>query len=256
MNIFLHDKNEQNIGISVLIPLYNGIEFLEKSMESVIEQTYTKWQLIIGINGHPENSEVQQKAEEIGSHLDPEKKYDIIIKYYDACGKSNTLNKMVNDTKYEYIAVLDVDDYWVSDKLESQIHYLNAGYDVVGGKCEYFGDKTGSPPIPLGNISNTHNIFSFNPIINSSVIIKKLDAIWDDPVYVMPVKGLDDYSMWFKLFYLKRKIYNIDKILCYHRVHAASAFNTNNNSSVEELKHLWYMYFTKNNNYFTNNKNN
>jgi glycosyltransferase involved in cell wall biosynthesis len=242
MNIFFYHE-EPFIGVSVLIPLYNCVEFLDQSMESVIKQTYTKWQLIIGINGHPENSEVQQKAEEIRSHLDPENKYDILIKYYDTFGKSNTLNKMVNDSKYDYIAVLDVDDYWVLDKLESQIPYLITGYDVVGGRCQYFGDKNGSPPIPLGDISNTHNIFSYNPMINSSVILRKRDAIWDDPVYVMPVKGLDDYSMWFKLFYLKRKTYNMDKILCHHCIHTASAFNTTNNNNVGTLKYLWYMYY-------------
>jgi teichuronic acid biosynthesis glycosyltransferase TuaG len=243
MNIFLNDNNEQKIGISVLIPLYNGIEFLEQSMESVIKQTYTKWQLIIGINGHPENSEVQQKAEQVRNHLDSEKIYDILIKYYDTCGKSNAMNKMVDDTKYDYIAVLDVDDYWVLDKLECQIPYIKEGYDVIGGKCEYFGEKEGIPPIPLGNISSTHNIFSFNPIINSSVILKKYDAIWDDPNYVAAVHGLDDYSMWFKLFYLKRKIYNIDNVLCYHRIHAESAFNTSNDRRVDELKYLWHMYY-------------
>ena len=48
--------------ISILIPIYNGIEFFEDSLLSVINQTYKKWELIIGINGHPNNSEVQKKA--------------------------------------------------------------------------------------------------------------------------------------------------------------------------------------------------
>jgi len=240
MNIFLDNSP---IGISVLIPLYNGIEYLEESLNSVIKQTYKKWQLIIGINGHLQNSSIEKQALEIKDKLDPEHKNDIMIKYYDTKGKSNTLNKMVDDCKYDYIAVLDVDDYWVDNKLESQIPFIEQGYDVIGCRCEYFDKRSGSPSIPLGDISNNHNIFSFNPIINSSVIIKKTDAIWDDPNYIEPINGLDDYSMWFKMYFLKRKIYNIDKVLCYHRVHEDSAFNFTNNDNLNKLKDLWYNYY-------------
>ena len=48
--------------ISILIPIYNGIEFINESVNSVIEQTYEDWELIIAVNGHPENSEVFQIA--------------------------------------------------------------------------------------------------------------------------------------------------------------------------------------------------
>jgi len=150
---------------------------------------------------------------------------------------------MVIDTKYDLIAILDVDDYWVDDKLESQVPYMQE-YDVVGGKCQYFGDKEGIPEIPLGYILN-YNIFSGNPIINSSVMIRKHDAIWDDPNYVQEVPGLDDYSLWFKLYYLKRKFYNIDKVLCLHRIHESSAFNNSNNDNVGLLRFLWGLYYLR-----------
>lgn len=230
-------------GISVLIPLYNGVEYLEQSLSSVINQTYKKWEVIIGINGYPEGSDIQKSADITVEKLNPDKKYDIIVKYYSTQGKSNTLNMMTQDTKYNYIAILDVDDDWVPYKLEVQLPYLYE-YDVVGGKCEYFGDKTGSPPIPLGDITHTHNIFDYNPVINSSVIIKKEYALWDDEKYVEPVQGLDDYSMWFKLFFLKKKFYNLDLVLCNHRIHQDSAFNSKCTDNVPILKNLWYKYYT------------
>lgn len=247
MNIFVEDNchievNDNAPHVTVLIPLYNGIEYLEQSALSVVQQTYARWQLIIGINGHPEGSDIEARANTIIESININKKYDILVKYYDTSGKSKTLNKMVGDAKYDYIAILDVDDYWTNDKLEMQIPFLK-NYDVVGAKCEYFGEKSGSPPIPLGDFSSKHNIFEYNPIINSSAIIHKRDAIWDDEQYIPAVIGLDDYSMWFKLYFLERKFYNIDKVLCYHRVHNDSAFNTENNNRVTELKNMWYAYF-------------
>jgi len=44
--------------ISILMPIYNGIEFIEESVSSILNQTYDQWELIIGVNGHPENSPV------------------------------------------------------------------------------------------------------------------------------------------------------------------------------------------------------
>jgi len=42
--------------ISILMPIYNGIEFINESVPSILQQTYGEWELLIGINGHPENS--------------------------------------------------------------------------------------------------------------------------------------------------------------------------------------------------------
>ena len=50
--------------ISILIPIYNGIEFIEESVSSILSQTFTEWELLIGVNGHPEDSPVFKKAKE------------------------------------------------------------------------------------------------------------------------------------------------------------------------------------------------
>lgn len=231
-------------GITIFIPLYNGVEFLEESLVSVVNQTYTKWQLIIGINGHNDDIEFKYNIDDIVKKYNDNNKYDIFVKNYNTVGKSNTLNEMVKDAKYEYIAILDVDDYWELNKLELQIPFLE-DYDVVGGRCKYFGTKEGSPNIPLGDITLTHSIFSYNPIINSSVIIKKEHACWDDENYVKACR-LEDYSLWLKLYWKRCKFYNIDEILCHHRIHKASAFNNKNNENLNELLYLWYEFYQKN----------
>ena len=50
--------------ISILMPIYNGIEFIDESVSSVLRQTYGDWELLIGINGHPPNSDIYIKAKE------------------------------------------------------------------------------------------------------------------------------------------------------------------------------------------------
>lgn len=224
-------------GISVLIPLYNGIEFLEESLSSVVCQTYEKWEVIIGINGHEIGSEVEKKAMNIADKYD-KFKYRIRVIFYNTKGKSNTMNSMVVDAIYDYIAILDVDDIWMPDKLENQVPYLKE-YDVVGTKCEYFGMMRGYPNVQGGDLKDVNFLIS-NPIINCSVIIRKSDARWDDDI-------LDDYDMWLRLNHEKKKFYNVNKILCKHRIHNNSAFNGINSMYIADLKKKWKEIYEKTN---------
>jgi glycosyltransferase involved in cell wall biosynthesis len=215
--------------ISILMPIYNGIEFLEESLLSIIKQTYKNWELIIGINGVSINSNIHLKAIEICNNYKP--KYDISVNYYDTKGKPATLNKMVKDAKFNFIALLDVDDVWICDKLQKQLPYLDI-YDVIGTGCRYFGDTDHKPILPYGDL-RYFNFFQFNPIINSSVILKKEIAEWNENEFV------EDYDLWLKLFKSNKKFYNIDETLVLHRIYQTSFFNTTNHNYVEKLKEKW-----------------
>ncbi len=217
--------------ISILVPLYNGIEFLEECIDSVINQTFKDWECIIGINGHDYKSPIEEQANIISQ----KDKYNrIIVKWYSTIGKENTLNKMVQDTKYNFISILDADDKWFPEKLEKQVPYLNK-YDVIGTGCKYFGDLNVIPNIPYYDFTKSHNFFEYNPIINSSVIIRKEDAFWENKF-----KGLDDYHLWFHLKYFKNKtFFNIPIILVFHRVYNSSAFNSSGVQDIDSLKNYW-----------------
>ena len=211
--------------ISILMPIYNGIEFIDESVSSIMQQTYTEWELIIGINGHPANSEVYQKAVKYANekiHV-----YDL----HELKGKSNSLNKMLEFCKYNWVSLLDVDDKWLPEKLERQVPFMMT-YDVVGTNCQYFGDLNCCPQIPLGNISEL-NFKQVNPVINSSCLIKKDLCYWD-----ANHDGVEDYDLWLKLWSQKKTFYNVYDILVLHRIHRSSAFNAqgNNNKVGDVLK--------------------
>jgi teichuronic acid biosynthesis glycosyltransferase TuaG len=201
--------------ISILMPIYNGIEFIQDSVVSIKQQTYINWDLLIGINGHPVNSEVYKIA----------KQYECenikVIEILETKGKSNALNEMLKYSKANYIALLDVDDIWLPNKLQSQIQFIQKDFDVVGTMCKYFGDKDCYPSIPLGNISD-FNFLIVNPIINSSAIIKKELCYWKDI-------DLEDYDLWLRLWKQNKTFYNVEECHVLHRCHSNSAFNANGN---------------------------
>ena len=212
--------------ISILIPIYNGIEFIEESVSSVLNQTYEKWELLIGINGHPQNSEVYKIAKEYENKSDKVRVFD----FYTIKGKSNTLNEMIQFCNYNYVAILDVDDIWHPQKLEAQYHELEK-FDVIGSNCIWFGDRPGIvPQIPTGDISD-YDFTLVNPIINSSSLIRKELCYWNKTW-----DGVEDYDMWLRLRKQNKKFFNFKEILVKHRIHNASAFNSKgNDNKVEDL---------------------
>ena len=221
---------------SIVIPIYNGVKYLEDSLTSVFEQTYKEWEVIIGINGHEPDSEIEKIAnlikEKLQNHYKLKNRIDII--YYSTKGKAATLNAMITHCKYNYIALLDVDDIWLPKKLEKQLAYID-NFDIVGSQCNYFHDMSGSPGIPTGNLKD-FNFFSCNPIINCSAVLKKEFCTWctDDQCF-----GVEDYDLWLRLKHENRTFYNIGEILCLHRIHRESFFNNSNQNYVDFVKHKW-----------------
>lgn len=211
--------------ISILMPIYNGIEYINESVTSVLDQTYGEWQLIIGINGHPPGSmtyNIAKNYEDLDNRIHV---YDMP----DIRGKSNALNDMLSYCAYDWIALLDVDDIWLPDKLSKQILFMQT-YDIVGTKCVYFENLEGTvPKIPIGDISN-FDFTSVNPMINSSALIKKALAIkykWN-PAY----DGIEDYNFFLTARRDNKRFYNVDEVLIKHRVHRGSAYNSKDNSGL------------------------
>lgn len=209
--------------ISILMPIYNGIEFIQESVSSVIAQTFQHWELIIGINGHELNSKVYDIARQY-ENVDGRIK---VLDLYFLKGKATALNHMIMSCVYDYVALLDVDDIWYHDKLEIQSVFIHH-YDVVGSKCVYFGDiENVVPIIPSGDLSG-FDFKSVNPIINSSCIIKKESCYWNE-------NGIEDYDLWLRLWKLGKKFYNCPRVLVRHRIHQLSSFNSKGHNEKKKL---------------------
>jgi hypothetical protein len=221
---------EREKKISILMCIHNGIEFINDSVFSVINQTYTNWELLIGINGYPANSSVFQTAKYIQDIYGDGK--ITVYDFPDIKGKAKTLNRLVPLCKNDYVAILDVDDMWLPEKLKTQVPFLN-NYDVVGSNCVYFGDINGTvPPIPPGDFSN-FDFNQVNPVINSSSIIRKELCYWNEN----GIDGVEDYDLWLRLRKQQHKFYNCSEVLVNHRIHQQSAFNSKDNQHlVQKVK--------------------
>jgi len=223
--------------VSILIPFYNGIEYLDEAIDSIINQTYKDFEVIIGINGHEYDSDIWKSVVEKTFRDSPLDRFRVI--HYKNNNdivnkKSATLNQMVLDCKYDIICLLDADDLWLPTKLEKQIEIWHTNkYDVIGTASMYFGTQNNIINIPTGDITY-FNFLQVNPIVNSSCMIHKHDAKWRDDIF-----GVEDYDMWLRLSSLKKKYYNIPECLTKHRLHNESSFNGKNDDAADKLRNFW-----------------
>jgi glycosyltransferase involved in cell wall biosynthesis len=232
--------------ITVLIPLFNGVDFLNECITSVIQQTYQKWEVVIGINGHGNDGGlVATKTYEIAKR---DTRIRVIVQPPPLSGKVESLNDLMNYVEGEWVCLLDCDDLWHPTKLEEQVNAKDTvarNAAVIGTFCHYFGELDGIPSLPPGWIP-TVAFSEFNPIINSSAMIHRSYCYWR---YTDVCKGvMEDYDLWMRISLMGGKLYNVPKVLCSHRIHKASAFNTkeqNPKPLQDEYRLAQLMYFGK-----------
>jgi glycosyltransferase involved in cell wall biosynthesis len=209
--------------------MYNGIEFLEECVKTVIAQTFTDWEVLIGVNGHGEDGGDVGRLARIIAELD--KRVTVYIQPPPLKGKVESSNDLVTKSKGAWICMLDCDDKWETTKLEKQYQASLSIADeavVIGTHCRYFGEMSGGPSLPTGYIDPAI-LEDYNPVINSSAMIKKEYCRWkyDDINYTM-----EDYSLWMDICLQGKKLYNLPELLTWHRIHKTSAFNSQGYSNV------------------------
>lgn len=116
--------------VSVIIPTYNRAHLIERSIKSVLNQTYEEFELLIVDDGSTDNTK-----EVVGRIKDDRIRY---IQCGENGGAAKARNRGIAEAKYDYIAFQDSDDEWYPDKLEKQMKaMLEAPEDIGLVYCEY-----------------------------------------------------------------------------------------------------------------------
>lgn len=217
--------------ITIVIPLYNGIEFLEEALQSVKRQTYNDWVGLIGINGHGQSGEPTfSKAKEVVQLLGLSNRFTV-INLPDVKGAANAINHLVGMSTTTYIAHLDADDLWLSKKLEYQMSVFeqDQSIGIVGALCRYFGDSDEYKILPPGLLT-IEDFAKFNPLIHSSILIRREHAVYSDEFVAY------DYDCWVRNVKNGTVVFNINNILVLHRIHSKSFYNTSGKQDPELIK--------------------
>ena len=119
--------------ISIVIPTYNRSAELKRALKSVLSQTYKNFEVIVVDNNSIDNTDTMLK------NLNDQRIRLLKINNNGIIAASRNMG--INASNGEWIAFLDSDDWWHSNKLEKVIHYCSSGYDVCYHDLEIINSK-------------------------------------------------------------------------------------------------------------------
>lgn len=222
--------------VSIVIPAFNPGNLILETINSVLNQTYQNFEIIIVDDGSTDNTK-----EIIKSYNDKRIKYF----FQDNCGiPAKVRNRGAALSSGEYIAFLDHDDIWMDNKLAKQIEIVSNDAEIamVSTNGYYLFDNEKSSEIMISGFKSSYfserNLFPGNSVFQSSVIInKKAFETLGGFNESTELKAIEDYDLWLRLF-KKFKCYFISEPLAYYRIHGNATSGGEIKSLERDIVHL------------------
>lgn len=230
-------KFETKMKVSVIIPLYNKRAYVQRTLESVLAQTYTDYEVIVVDDGSTDDSgEVAERL--IGGKADWH-----VLRQQNA-GVAAARNAGVAASKGEYLAFLDADDWWAPTYLERMMdliaHYPEAGLYA----CNYWYVKIGKTHVALNiptgyfDYPKTYLEQKSMPVTSISVIMprKVFDEMGGFPV---GIKLGEDFLLWSKVALRYKVAFLSEPLAYYNNDIPANLRATRNLHKPEEV--MWFV---------------
>ena len=218
--------------VSIIMPSYNAAKFIAASIQSVIEQTYNNWELLITDDCSKDDTVkiVEQFIEK-----------DNRIKLFSTgknSGPACARNKSLENATGKYIAFLDSDDIWVSNKLETQIQFM-IEKNIAFSFSSYSVIKEDGTP--TGNTINVPKVIGYHGYLRNT-IIGCLTVIIDREKtgnFIMPnIKSSQDMALWLLIMKRGFKAYGLQNTLACYRLVSTS----NTSKKWKAAKDVWKVY--------------
>ncbi|MGL5889455.1 MAG: glycosyltransferase [Bacteroidia bacterium] len=206
--------------ITVLLPVYNAAGFIAQTIESILSQTFTDFELLLINDGSSDES-----VKIIEQFSDPRIR---LIHNEQNLGLIETLNRGAASARGKYIARIDADDMALPQRLEKQVAFLeqNPGIQVVAAFADFIntdGDVTGS--WSTDRTADTEAAIrammpQTNCIAHPAVMIRT--ETLRSFLYSKAQKGAEDYDLWLRMLAAGKRIAKLPEVLLHYRIHPAS----------------------------------
>lgn len=218
--------------VSVITPTYNCANFIGETIESVQEQTYHQWEMIIVDDCSTDNTK-----EIVEKYI----KEDNRIKYFCLENNSGTAvarNKAMELANGEYIAFLDSDDIWLEEKLKKQLEFMK-GHEIAFSCTSYEqideSGKTLNKIIKTVPKANYNRVLLDCPIGNSTVMynVEKMGKF-----EVPNIRKRNDDALWLQMLKKEKYIYGMKSVLMKYRIRR----NSISSNKFKVIKYHWILY--------------
>ena len=211
-------KNDHAL-VSVLMPVFNVQDYVAEAIESMLNQTFTDFELIL-----LDDCSTDKTAKVISGFNDPRIVYH---RNERNLGLANNLNVGLNLAKGEFIARMDGDDISLPNRLQIQIDFLKDNKDIDLCSCglEMFGTEhqvwiRESDPEQV-----KVTMLFYSPVLHATSVFRKDSFIRNGLYYNQDMFPAEDYDLWSRaVFYCK--LVNITEVMYRYRIHGIQVTKT------------------------------
>jgi len=220
--------------VSIITPVYNSEKLIRETIECVLNQTYTNWEMLLVDDCSTDNS---AKLIKEYAKKDSRIKY---IKLKNNSGAAIARNKALEKSQGRFIAYLDADDILKKEKLEKQIKFmLEKKYAFT---CTYYEkiDENGKSlnkviQIPL---EVNYNLYLRNTIIQTVGVMVDTKLVGKELLVMPNIRRRQDAATWCQLLKNGFNCYAIPENLSYYRV----VSNSLSSNKFKAVKGTWHLY--------------
>lgn len=203
--------------VSIIMPSYNTAQYIAETIQSVIDQSYKNWELIIVDDCSTDNTDF------IVSKINDQR--IIFLKNKKNSGAAVSRNKALREAKGKWIAFLDSDDLWKPDKLEKQIQFMNKNNYSFSYtnyvEIDVDGNETGVKVTGPKKITKT-GMFNY---CWPGCLTVMYDASKIGLIQIYDIKKNNDYAMWLKVCQ-KADCFLLDEYLAKYRKGRSGSIST------------------------------
>jgi glycosyltransferase involved in cell wall biosynthesis len=227
--------------VSIIMPAYNAEQYIGESIESVRGQTFQNWEMIIIDDGSSDNT-----ASVVKTYAAQDGRIQYIWQKNERQGKAR--NTGISISKGEYLAFLDADDIWLSQKLERQLDLIEKTKADLVFSSAYVFEKSpferdaavlGTGDVCYNGTKAIEVFFEGNKLLILTVLLKKkavkeVDGFNEDP----EISSAEDYHLWLKLLIRNNVFQGSSEILAAYRILPGSSSASDRLSSIASMAAL------------------
>lgn len=218
--------------ISVIMPIFNAEHFLKPAIQSILDQSFKDFELIMVDDGSRDRSfEIADNFRILDSRIN-------LIRLINNQGVANASNIALQNAKGEYIARMDADDISLTERFSKQVEFMEIHSDVgvLGCGMQYM-DESGKllsvPPLFQGDLFIHWHFLFENPFFNPTVMIRKSILDQYNLQYNFSYVYGEDYELWSRLLPLT-KGENLPDVLLHYRLHPDSTTHRYHNIDIKK----------------------
>lgn len=224
-------NNEQDL-VSIIIPVYNASKFLNDTLNTILNQTYTNFEALFVNDCSSDNS-----ADIILNCNDERVK---LINNEKNSGAAVSRNNGIKNAKGRFICFLDSDDLWEANKLEEQVKFMKENNSIFSYTSYEFADENGKPNGKKVYVpeSITYKQALKNTTIWTSTVMFDMEKLTKENIYMPDVRRGQDTATWWKVLKIIDHADGLNKVLSYYR----RSSNSLSANKIKALKRTWNLY--------------